>query len=371
MKSASCGEIVMVIGVSENEGVVQSAYSRTPHHYASWLRMKLPVSLLRRTAEHGGGMSHHCWTWAILCAQCGWLGGAAAQSYPSKPVRILTSAPGGASDRVSRLVGQALSGPLGQQVIIDNRPGIISIETAAKSSPDGYTLLVSSNLVWILPMMQQVRYDPIKSFVPVILAARAPNVVVVHPSMPVQSLPQLIALAKSKPGELNYSAGSIGSTPHLTGEMFKSRTGAALTHIAYKGAGPALTALIAGEVHVSFPGAGSAMPHVKSKRLRALAVTSARPSELLPGVPTISSTVPGFETVALYGVFAPAGTPSDIIARLNRDAEATLNAGTIKQMLLESGLEPVRNSPEQFAAMIKTDTLDMQKVVAEIAPPAR
>jgi len=314
-------------------------------------------------------MSHQCWAWVIVVAQCGWLAGAAAQSYPVKPVRILTSAPGGASDRVSRLVGQALSAPLGQQVIVDNRPGIISIETAAKSNPDGYTLLVSSNLVWILPMMQQVRYDPARSFAPVVLAARAPNVVVVHPSIPARSVRQLIALAKSKPGELNYSAGSIGSTPHLTGEMFKSRTGAPLIHIAYKGAGPALTALIAGEVHVSFPGAGSAMPHLKSGRLRALAVTSAQPTELLPGVPTVSSSIPGFETVALYGVFAPAATPPDIVAKLNREADATLHAGTMKQMLLESGLEPVRNSPEQFAAMIKADTLEMQKVVAEIARP--
>jgi len=266
---------------------------------------------------------------------------------------------------VSRLVAQALTAPLGQQVIVDNRPGIISIETAAKSPPDGYTLLVSSNLVWILPMLQSVRFDPIKSFTPVLLAARTPNVVVVHPSIPAQSLVDLIALAKSRPGDLNYSAGSVGSTPHLTGEMFKSRTGAPLVHIAYKGAGPALSALIGGEVHVSFPGAGSAMPHVKSGRLRALAVTSAQPSDLMPGIPTVASTVPGFETVALYGVFAPAGTPSEIIVKLNRDASASILDGRLKERFLDSGLEPVKNSPEQFSEMINADIVTMRKVVAE------
>lgn len=317
-------------------------------------------------------MLEHRWTrTATLFSLCGCVAAASAQSYPVKPIRILTSAPGGASDRVSRLVGQALATPMGQQIVIDNRPGIISIETTAKSNPDGYTLLVSSNLVWVLPMLQQVRYDPARSFAPVVLAARAPNVVVVHPSLPVRSLAHLVALAKSRPGELNYSAGSIGSTPHLTAEMFKSRTGAPLIHIAYKGAGPALTALIAGEVHVSFPGAGSAMPHLKSGRLRALGVTSAQPSELLPNVPTVSSTVPGFETVALYGVFAPTGTPAEIVAKLNRETDLALNAGPMKQLLLDSGLEPVHNTPEQFAAMVKADTIEMQKVVTQIALPTR
>ncbi len=307
----------------------------------------------------------------LFIIQSVFLGPAEAQPYPSKPLRILTSAPGGASDRVSRLVAQALATPLGQQVIVDNRPGIISIETAAKSAPDGYALLVSSNLVWILPMLQTVRFDPIESFTPVILAAHTPNVVVVHPSIPVRSVVDLITLAKSKPGEFNYSAGSIGSTPHLTAEMFKSRTGAALVHIAYKGAGPALTALIAGEVHVSFPGAGSAMPHVKSRRLRAIAVTSAQPSDLLPGIPTVASTLPGFETVALYGVFAPAGTPREIIARLNHEAGSAILASPLRERFLDSGLEPVKNSPELFSAMIRTDMLAMKNVIAEIGIAGR
>ena len=316
-------------------------------------------------------MFTRCLVGTFVVTSVAWLGVAHAQTYPNKPVRILTSAPGGASDRVSRLIAQALSTPLGQQVIVDNRPGIISIETVAKSSPDGYTLLVSSNLVWILPMLQSVRFDPINSFAPVVLAARTPNVVVVHPSIPVRSVRDLISLAKSKPGELNYSAGSIGSTPHLTGEMFKSRTGAPLVHIAYKGAGPALTALIAGEVHVSFPGAGSAMPHLKSTRLRALAVTSAQASDLLPGVPTVASTIPGFETVALYGVFAPSGTPAEIIGKLNHEAREAIWAGPLKARFLDSGLEPVQNAPEQFSAMIHADMLAMKKVIAEIGISAR
>ena len=292
--------------------------------------------------------------------------GACAQTYPGKPVRILTSAPGGASDRVSRLVGQALSSRLGQQFIVDNRPGTLAIEAAAKAAPDGYTLLVTSNLLWILPMLQPVRYEAARSFVPVVLAARSPNVVVVHPSVPASSVQQLIALARARPGELNYSAGSPGSTPHLTGEMFKMRAGIDLAHIPYKGAGPALTALIGGEVAVSFPGAGSAMPHLTAGRLRALGVTSAIPSALLPGVPTVASTVPGFETVALYGVFAPAGTPAEIVERLNREAVREISGSSLRERFIASGLEPVENTQAQFAAMVSADAAAMKKVIADI-----
>jgi tripartite-type tricarboxylate transporter receptor subunit TctC len=289
-----------------------------------------------------------------------------AQSYPVKLVRIMTSPAGGASDRVSRLVAQALSGRLGQQVIVDNRPGMLAIEAAAKAAPDGHTLLVTSNLLWILPMLQTVRYEATRSFVPVVLAARTPNVVVVHPSVPARSVQELIAFARGRPGELNYSAGSPGSTPHLTGEMFKARTGIDLAHIPYKGAGPALTALIAGEVAVSFPGAGSAMPHLSAGRLRALGVTSANPSALLPGIPTVASTVPGFETVALYGVFAPAGTPTEIIERLNRETMREIAASPVRERFVASGLEPVENTPQQFAAMVGADASAMKKAIGDL-----
>jgi tripartite-type tricarboxylate transporter receptor subunit TctC len=292
--------------------------------------------------------------------------GAHAQTYPLKPVRILTSAPGGASDRVSRLIAQALSSRLGQQIIVDNRPGILAIEAAAKAAPDGYTLLVTSNLLWILPMLQSVRYEAGKSFVPVVLAARTPNVVVVHPSVPAKSVQELVALARGRPGEMNYSAGSPGSTPHLTAEMFKARTGIDLVQIPYKGAGPALTALIAGEVGVSFPGAGSAMPHLAAARLRALGVTSAGPSALLPGIPTVASTFPGFETVALYGVFAPAGTPAEIVERLNREVVREISGSPLRERFVASGLEPVENTHQQFAAMVSADEAAMKKVIADI-----
>jgi tripartite-type tricarboxylate transporter receptor subunit TctC len=291
---------------------------------------------------------------------------AGAQSYPVKPIRILTSAPGGASDRVSRLAGQALSSRLGQQVIVDNRPGILAIEAAANAAPDGHTLLVTSNLLWILPLLQSVRYDAARSFVPVVLAARTPNVVVVHPSVPAKSVQELVTLARARPGELNYSAGSPGSTPHLTGEMFKVRTGIDLVHIPYKGAGPALTALIAGEVAVSFPGAGSAMPHLAAGRLRALGVTSAAPSALLPGVPTVAGTVPGFETVALYGVFAPARTPAEIVERINRDVVIETSRSPLRERFIASGLEPVENTHQQFAAMVSADAAAMRKVVSDL-----
>ena len=165
---------------------------------------------------------------------------------------------------------------------------------------------------------------------------------------------------------MNYSAGSLGSTPHLTAEMFRARTGIDLVHIPYKGAGPALTALIAGEVAVSFPGAGSAMPHLAAGRLRALGVTSAGPSALLPGVPTVASTVPGFETVALYGVFAPAGTPAEIVERLNREAVREISGSLLRERFVASGLEPVENTHRQFAAMVSADEAAMKKVISDI-----
>jgi tripartite-type tricarboxylate transporter receptor subunit TctC len=252
---------------------------------------------------------------------------------------------------------------LGQQVIVDNRPGLVAIEAVAKAPPDGYTLLVNSNLVWILPLMQSVRFDPLKDLAPVILAVATPNVVVVHPSMPVKTIKDLIALAKAKPGQLDYSAGSNGSTPHLAAEMFKARTGVDIVHVPYKGAGPALTALVAGEVHVSFPGAGSATPHLKAGRLRALAITSAQPSALLPGVPTVASTLPGFETVAMYGLFAPAATPRAIVERLNQEVARGLKVPEIRERFLSAGVEPVGSTSEQFAATISSDAAAMDKVI--------
>jgi len=289
-----------------------------------------------------------------------------AQAFPVKPLRILTSPPGGASDRVARLVADSIAGGLGQKVIIDNRPGIIAIEGTANAAPDGYTLLVSSNLVWTMPMLQSVRYDAVRSFAPVSVAARTPNVVVVHPSIPAKSVKELIALARARPGDLNYSAGSIGSTPHLAAELFKVAAGVNLVHVAYKGAGPALTALVAGEVHVSFPGAGSAMPHLKSGRLRALAVTSVQPSQLLPGVPTVAATVPGFESVALYGVFAPSGAPAAAVERISREIAAAVARAEVKERFLRAGLEPVGNSPEDFRGLIKAEMDDLGKVIAKL-----
>ena len=290
---------------------------------------------------------------------------ALGQTYPHKPPRIITSEPGGASDLVSRLIGQGLAAGLGQSVVIENRPGLIAIENVANATPDGYSLLVSSNLVWTLPLMQKVRYDALKNFIPVGLVASTPNVIVVHPALPVNSVKELIALAKAKPGDLNYSAGSLGSTPHLAGELFKAMAGVQLVMVPYRGAGPALTALAGGEVRVMFPGAGSARPHINSGRIKALAVTGLRPFPLLPRVPTVAATVPGFEIIAMYGLFAPARTPAGIIHRLNQDMGRYINTVEAKEKFLNAGLEAVGNSPEQFAVMMKADMVNMTKVIKD------
>lgn len=303
----------------------------------------------------------------ILLASLMFLGAmnASSQPYPHKSPRILTSEPGGASDLVSRLIAQGLTAGLGQTVVVVNRPGILAIEGAANATPDGYTLLVSSNLVWTVPLMQKVRYDAVKNFTPVSLVVSTPNVIVVHPSLPVNSVNELIALAKARPGELNYSSGSMGSTPHLAGELFKVMAAVNIVLVPYKGAGPALTALTAGEVRVMFPGAGSAGPHIKSGRIKALAVTGARPFPLLPGVPTVAATVPGFEIIAMYGLFTPAGTSAPIIQRLNQELVRFINTAEAKEKFLNAGLEAVGNSPEQFAIMIKADMANMGKVIKD------
>lgn len=299
-------------------------------------------------------------TWLALL--CGVAGG---QPYPHKSPRIVTSEPGGASDLVSRLVGQGIGPGLGQSVVIENRPGIIAIESVAKATPDGYSLLVSSNLVWTLPMMQKVRYDALKSFSPVSLVASTPNVLVVHPSLAVSNVREIIAHAKERPGTINYSAGSLGSTPHLAGELFKALAGVQIVMVPYRGAGPALTALSGGEVKVMFPGAGSARPHIRSGRIKALAVTGARPFSLLPGIPTVAATVPGYEIVAMYGLFAPVGTPDPIIRRLSREIARFIGAAEALEKFQNAGLEAVGNSPEQFSAMIKADSTTMAKVIRD------
>jgi tripartite-type tricarboxylate transporter receptor subunit TctC len=288
------------------------------------------------------------------------------QNYPSKPIRIVTAAPGSGNDFAARLMAPGLTGSLGQQVIVDNR-GIIAIETVAKAPPDGYTLLFYGTVLWLAPFLRDnVSYDPILDFSPVTWVTNSPNILVVHPSLPVKSVEALIALAKARPGELNYGSGSAGSTSHLAAELFKAMAGVNIVRIPYKGAAPALNDVIAGQVHLIFPSASSVMPYVKSGRLRALAVASAEPSALAPNLPTVAASgLPGYESASILGMFAPAGTPATIINRLNQEIERALNRTEVKQKLFNAGAEVVASSPERLAATVKSEMARLGKVIRD------
>ncbi len=291
-----------------------------------------------------------------------------AQSYPTKPIRILTSEPGGGTDLTARIIAPGLTVGLGQPVVIENRNALIGIELAAKAPADGYTLLLNGPAIWLTQFMRDnVPWDPIKDLAPITLAVSVPNLVVVHPSLPVKSVRELVALAKSRPGELNYGSGPAGAPPHLAGELFKALAKVNIAAIPYRGSGLAITALIGGQVQLMFPSVGSVVPHVKSGRLRALAVTSAQPSELLPGLPTVAASgVPGYEMVGIYGVFAPASTTASIIQRLNQEFVRVLHQPEIRQRFLNDSVEAVGNSPEQLASTMKADLVKMGKLIKDI-----
>jgi len=294
------------------------------------------------------------------------VGAVCGQDYPSKPIRLGASAPGGGTDFTARLVAQGIAGPLGQQVIVENRGSpILSGEYVAKAAPDGYTLLVAGSATWIRPLFVKLPWDPVRDFLPITMVERSPNVVAVHPSMPVKSIKELIALAKARPGELNFGSVASGGPDHLAAELLKSMTGIKISHVPYKGIAPALQALLSGEVQLTFGSIASVMPHVKSGRLRALAVTSAEPSALLPGLPPVAATVPGFEVVPVTGMWAPAKTPAAIINRLNQEIVRFLRTPEAKEKFLSAGIEPVGNSPEEFTAIIKSEMAIMSKVIKD------
>lgn len=294
---------------------------------------------------------------------------ASGQNYPDKPIRLVTAGAGGGVDFSARLIAQGVSASLGQQVIVDNRGGspIIPAQLVSKAPPDGYTLIFYSNGLWLLPLIQKnVPYDPARDFSPITMATSSPNILVVHPSLPVTSVKNLIAIAKARPGELNYGASPVGSAIHLAAELFNSKAGIKTTLIPYKGVADALSALISGEVQLMFPAAGSAKPLLKSGRLRALAVTSKLPSALAPGLPTMEAAgLLGFDVGVAYGIFAPVGTPEVIISRLNQAIVQALKTAEARQKLLSAGLEVVGSSPEQFSDAIKTEIYIMGKVIRD------
>src|SRR4051812_36980594 len=292
-------------------------------------------------------------------------------AYPNKPIRIVIPyPPGGATDMVIRAVSGRLSERLGQPVVIDNRggaTGTIGSEAVAHAAPDGYTLLAHTNAgITILPHLnKKLPYDPIKDFAPITLAASSPYVLVVHPKLPATTVAQFIALAKAKPGELNYASSGNGASTHLAGLLFCQMTGVKMVHIPYKGSGPATTELLAGQVQMRFSSIPPVLPHVRSGRLRALAVTSSKRFSLLPDVPTVADTVPGFEVLSWYGVFAPTGTPAPVIKKLNADFAAALNSPDVKALLATDGSEVVASSPEYFSKVIKAEYARWAPVVKE------
>jgi tripartite-type tricarboxylate transporter receptor subunit TctC len=307
---------------------------------------------------------------ALLCA--GTSAGAAerqpAPDYPTKPVRFIVGfTPGGGSDIVARLLGQKLTETWGQAVVVDNRPGaagMIANEIVAKAPADGYTILVISASFTINPALQRsIAYDPVRDFAPVTLASSAPYVLAINPAVPAQSVKDLLALAKARPGKLNYASAGTGSTLHLAAELFKSLAQVDIVHVPYKGAA-GIPDLIAGAVQMTIAGPPQTLPHVKAGRLRALGVTTIKRSAVLPELPTIAeSGVPGYEVDSWYGVLAPAATPKPRVDRLSAAITQALAEPDVKERFAAQGLEPRGTSPEEFAGYVKTDLVKWAKVV--------
>ena len=299
-------------------------------------------------------------------------GAAMAQAYPAKPIRLIVPlAPGGGNDTIARLIGQKISGPLGQQVVVENRPGaggMIGADVAAKSPPDGYTLLLANVAAMaIIPNVQKkVPYDPIKDFQPVSLIAKAPLLVVVHPSLPAASIKQLVALAKARPGELNYASNGIGSSTHFATEMFNLMTGIKMAHVPYKGLSLAMIDLLSGQVQLMFSSAVAMLPHVKAGKLRAIAMTGAVRSPVIPDIPTVAEGgVRDYEAGSWYGISAPAGTPRPIIDRLSREIAAAAKSHEVQERLVKEAVIAVGSSPDEFAAHIRKEFARAARVVKE------
>ncbi len=294
--------------------------------------------------------------------------GVLAQSYPSKTIRIITSSPGGATDIMARLIAPTLAGTLGQSVIVENQGGsggLLAGRTVARSTPDGHTLLVHTSTVWVGPLMRtEATYDTMKDLEPITLAANPPNMLIVHPSVAAKSVSELIALIKAKPGVLNYGTGGTGASSHLAGELFKYMAGLDFVRVNYNGSSAAINAVIAGEVQMGFPSAATAAGHVKSGKVRGLAVTSQKPSLLAPDLPTVdSSGLKGYVTGVPIGLWSTGGTPAAIINRLNKEVVSALNQSKTKEKLFGTGIEIIGSSPEEFRLLIKNEIERMGAVI--------
>jgi tripartite-type tricarboxylate transporter receptor subunit TctC len=294
-----------------------------------------------------------------------------AQPYPSKPVRIVVpSSAGGGTDIVARIVAPDLSKRLGQQVIIDNRPGagtMIGIEVAAKSPPDGYTLLMGlSTLAINSALYKKVPYDPVRDFAPITEVVSSASIIVVHPSIPVKTVKELIAFARARPGQINYASAGTGTYPHMTMELFLSMARLKMEHIPYKGTGPAMIDLLAGHVGVMAGTILTTMPQVRAGRLRPLGISSTARSPVAPEIPTVAEAgLPGFESVQWYGMLAPAQTPKEIVHKLHGEMMRILQQPEIKERFAGDGADPVGNTPEQFAGFIQSELAKWAKVARE------
>lgn len=309
----------------------------------------------------------------FLAVACCAAAGAQAQSYPAKPIRlILPFPPGGGTDVVGRLLAQKLGQALGQQVIVDNRAGAggrIGTDLAAKSPPDGYTLLLATSSVMGTgpALYQKLPFDMPKDFAPVSLVAYTAYVLVAHPSVPAKSVKELVALAKSKPGRLTYASSGAGGAAHLSGELFSAMAGVKLIHVAYKGSSPGMLSVVSGETDLMFNNALPALPQVKNGRLRALGVTTPQRSAVLPEVPTITeSGLKGFEVQQNYGVLAPAGTPREIVARLNQEIGKLMRTEDAKSRLLADGSEAKVSTPEELERMIVAEIAKWSRVIRQV-----
>jgi tripartite-type tricarboxylate transporter receptor subunit TctC len=308
---------------------------------------------------------------ALLCAvSCAAVAVCAQQSYPNKPIRLIVGfAPGGGTDILARALGQPLAEMLGQQLTIDNRAGaggVIATELGARAAPDGYTLLVGSSAGFAINpnLMAKLPYDPVKDFAPVGMFATLSYVVDVHPSLPVKTLGDFIALARAQPGAINYGTAGQGSSTHLAVEQFAQMAGVRMTHVPYKGNTPAMTALLSGEVAMVFDPVPTSMPMIKSGRVRALAVTTARRSALLPEVPTVAEAgVKGYEAGNWFGIFAPAGTPKEIVERLNAAINKAMTRADVKDKLAGQGADALIGSPADLAALVQRELAKFAKII--------
>ena len=292
-------------------------------------------------------------------------GGASGQAYPAKPIRIVAAEAGGSTDFTTRIVAQGISGPLGQPVIVENRTPYQGEEIVAKAQPDGYTLLTAGNALWLLPLMRNNVISD-KVFVPITTLTIAPQVLIVNPSVPVKSVKDLIALAKSKPGSLNYASSTAGGPSHLAGELFNAMAGVKIVRIGYRSTSLSTNAVAGGEAQLAYISVSTATPFIRSGKVKAVAVSSSKPSPLAPDLPTIAASgLPGYELLNILGVFSLAKTPAAIIRRLNQEMVRVLVGEDVKEKFLSVGVEAVGGSPEQLATIIKNDSVRMGKVIKD------